>query len=89
MKKIFILLVALVTLSSCEQYFARKLGGNVTINLAPGEKLIEATWKEGNIWYLTEPMDSNYTPKVKTFKESSMYGVCEGEVTFIEHSTQE
>lgn len=85
MKKIFILLVALITLSSCEQYVARKLGGNVTINLAPGEKLIEATWKEGNIWYLTEPMDSNYTPKVKTFKESSMYGAFEGEVTFIEN----
>lgn len=85
MKKIFILLAALVTLSSCEQYVARKLGGNVTINLTPGEKLIEATWKEGDIWYLTEPMESNYTPKVKKFKESSMYGAFEGEVTFIEH----
>ena len=45
----------------------------------------EATWKgDGNLWYLVEPMDSNYVPKTKIFKESSMMGIMEGSVIFIE-----
>lgn len=85
MKKILFVLFAVVTLTSCEQYFTRQYGGNTTIKLEKGEKLIEATWKgEGDLWYLVEPMDSDYTPKTKVFKESSLYGVMEGSVTFIE-----
>lgn len=85
MKKILFVLFAVATLSSCEQYITRQYGGNTTIKLEKGEKLIEATWKdEGDLWYLVEPMDSDYTPKTKVFKESSLYGVMEGSVTFIE-----
>lgn len=84
MKKILFVLLAIVTLSSC-QYVSRELGGNVTIKLQPGEKLVEATWKDdANLWYLVEPMDSDYVPKTKVFKESSLYGVMEGSVTFVE-----
>lgn len=85
MKKILFVLFAVATLSSCEQYITRQYGGNTTIKLEKGEKLIEATWKgEGDLWYLVEPMVSDYTPKTKVFKESSLYGVMEGSVTFIE-----
>ena len=42
------------------------------------------TWKGDNIWYLVEPMDSDYTPKQKTLKESSGVGIIEGKVIFIE-----
>lgn len=91
MKKIFfvfnivIVLVTVITLNSCDQVITRKYGGTTTIKLEPGEKLIEATWKEdGNVWYLVEPMDSDYVPKTKTFKESSAMGVMEGKVIFIE-----
>ena len=85
MKKFFIIVMSIFCLTSCDQYVSKKLGGTTTINLEKGEKLVEATWKEGgNLWYLVEPMDSNYTPKVKVFKESSMYGVLEGKVVFIE-----
>ena len=85
MKKILFVLFAVATLSSCEQYITRQYGGNTTIKLEKGEKLIEATWKgEGDLWYFVEPMDSDNTPKTKVFKESSLYGVMEGSVTFIE-----
>ena len=85
MKKILFVLFAVATLTSCEQYFTRQCGGHTTIKLEKGEKLIEATWKgSGDLWYLVEPMDSDYTPKTKVFKESSLYGVMEGSVTFIE-----
>ena len=85
MKKILFVLLAVATLTSCEQYITRQYGGNTTIKLEKGEKLIEATWKgDGDLWYLVEPMDSDYTPKTKVFKESSLFGVMEGSVTFIE-----
>lgn len=85
MKKILFCLFAVFCLASCKQYVSRELGGNVTIKLQPGEKLVEATWKDdANLWYLVEPMDSDYVPKTKVFKESSLFGVMEGSVTFVE-----
>ena len=76
--------MTLFCLCSCEQYVTREFGGKTEIKLERGQRLVEATWKNADLWYLTEPMDSDYTPKRKVFKESSMYGVCEGEVIFIE-----
>ena len=89
MKKIILTLaiicmVLIMILVSCDQYNTRNFGGTTIINLEPGEKLIEATWKDNDLWYLVEPMDSDYVPKIKTFKESSTMGIMEGEVTFIE-----
>lgn len=43
-----------------------------------------ATWKEVDLFYLTEPMDSNYTPKTKIFREDSSWGVMESTVVFKE-----
>ncbi len=86
MKKICILLVILtsVLLSCTENQRAKKFGGEFTINLPPNQKLVNATWKEQNLWYLTEPMDSDYKPKDKLFKEESNFGVMEGTVIFHE-----
>ena len=88
MKKLFILaallLSTIVITISCDNVMSRKFGGNTTINLPAGQKLLEVTWKENSIWYLTEPMDSDYVPKTKTFKEDSNIGVLEGTVTFVE-----
>ena len=86
MKKIFLILaiIALTAMSSC-QYFTKEWGGTTKINLEPGEKLVEATWKgDGDLWYMVEPMEDDYVPKTKVFKESSTYGVCEGQVIFVE-----
>jgi hypothetical protein len=84
MKKIVFILFTICSLMSCDQYVSRKWGGTSTITLQPGEKLVEATWKDANLWYLTEPMEDDYVPKTKTFQESSVCGVMEGKVIFIE-----
>ena len=85
MKKIILILAVLFAMTACtEQQRSREFGGDVTIKLKPGEKLVEATWKDDNLWYLTEPMESDYTPKTKTFTESSSFGIFEGTVTFVE-----
>lgn len=85
MKKYLFLLFALVAMCSCTQnQMARNYGGKMTIKLPKGEKLINATWKEANLFYLTEPMEEGYIPKSKKFRESSNFGVWESEITFVE-----
>ena len=85
MKKYLFLLIALVARCSCTQnQMARTYGGKMTIELPKGEKLINATWKEANLFYLTEPMEEGYIPKSKKFRESSNFGVWESEITFVE-----
>ena len=77
--------VLLPTLFSCTENERTKVyGGSMTVHLPKGEKLLMATWKEADLFYLTEPMDSNYVPKTKTFREKSSYGMLEATITFIE-----
>jgi len=89
MKKFITFILALVVvaaLSSCtENSRSRTWGGTATVDLEPGQKLVEVTWKEASIWYLTEPMEPGYEPKTKVFQEDSRFGVMEGKVIFIEH----
>ena len=82
---IITLFLSVLSLSSCtEQIRARAFGGELTIQVPKGQKLTMATWKESNLFYLYEEMDSNYVPKTKMFVESSAYGVLETKITFIE-----
>ena len=75
----------LLTCSSCtENLRTRRYGGTSTVELEPGQKLIEVTWKEASRWYLTEPMEPGYEPKTKVFQEDSRFGVMEGKVIFYE-----
>lgn len=85
MKKLILFAIIVLSTFSCtQQYQTRKWGGSDSITLPKGERLIEATWKDNNLWYLTEPMDSDYKPQVKIFRESSSFGVFEGTAKFIE-----
>ena len=72
MKKILILFVAMITLASCsDQERAKYYGGNTTIDLPKGEKLVTVTWKdEADIWYLTKPMTVNDSAETYTFHQS-------------------
>ena len=83
MKKILICLVVILAVS-CENYTTRKWGGTMTIDVEPGYKVTNATFKVDEIWYFVEPMEANYTPKQKKFVEKSMYGALEGTIIFNE-----
>ena len=83
-KLLFGILFCLCVISCTEQERAYAYGGTVKIELEPGEKLVECTWKDSRLWYLVEPMDSDYVPKTKYFKESDPWGLTEGKVIFIE-----
>ena len=69
---------------SCENYTTKHWGGTMTINVEPGYKVTSATFKNEEIWYFVEPMDSNYTPSQKKFIEKSMFGTLEGTIIFNE-----
>lgn len=88
MRKIYsvaLLFVMMMIATACtEQSMTRQFGGKMNIKLPKGERLLTATWKDSNLFYLTEPMDSDYIPKNKKFVESSSFGVWESEITFIE-----
>lgn len=83
MKKLLICLIALCAIS-CENYTTRKWGGTMTIDVEPGYKVTNATFKVDEVWYFVEPMDSAYVPKQKKLVEKSMYGALEGTIIFNE-----
>ena len=90
MKYLFTVFAIVLTLiiSGCNT-ITRSYGGDQTIDLPQGKKLVPYTvqWesKNNNIWYLIEDMDANYEPKTYVFKECSNYGNLEGSITFVEH----
>ena len=85
MKKVFILFVFSVFFVSCTSNMrSRRFGGDSTVEIDPGYKVVEATWKEDNLWILVEPMEEDYEPKTKKFREVSNFGIFEGTIIFKE-----
>lgn len=77
MKKALLVLVLAITLFSCTQNSrTRKWGGKEDMKLKPNEKLVNMTWKEDNLWVLTEDTVTH----TKYFRESSSWGIWEGEI---------
>lgn len=76
--------MAAIAAVCCENCTTRSLGGTMTINVEPGYKVTNATFKVDEVWYFVEPMEANYTPKQKKFVEKSMYGALEGTIIFNE-----
>jgi hypothetical protein len=85
MKKVFLAVLMGVIVTSCtENERVKAWGGEGTINLPKGKKLVNVTWKETQIWYLTRNMDSNDVAETYEFHEESSYGVIEGTYKIIE-----
>jgi len=65
--------------NSCTQnQRAKKFGGKAEITLPANQKLINATWKDDNLWYLTRPMSEADSAETYTFQEASSFGILEG-----------
>lgn len=80
---VILIIILVISLCGC-QAAARNLGGDVTIELEPNQKLEMITWKNSDLWYLTRPMTANDVAETHIFQESSIFGVVEGTVTIIE-----
>jgi hypothetical protein len=85
MKKLFLAILMVVMVTSCtENNRVKNWGGEGNINLPKGRKLVNVTWKETEIWYLTRPMNSNDVAETYQFQEESSWGVMEGTYNIIE-----
>jgi hypothetical protein len=82
-------LAVLIVMPSCTANTrARNYGGTLHIELPAGAKLVSATWKGENLWYLTRPARDGETPEVLILRESSKIGLLEGKVVFTETAAE-
>jgi hypothetical protein len=73
-----------VTSLFTNNFAAKALGGKLAIDLPPNTKLMNVTWKETQLWYLTRPMQADEKAETLTFQEMSTLGILQGKVTFKE-----
>ncbi len=66
---------------------AKNWGGTQTIQLPANTKLVNATWKDSEMWYLTRPMRKDEKPEEHVFHEQSNFGLLEGTIVFKESVT--
>lgn len=89
MKRLTTLAVlVLLLLAGCTQNErAKNFGGSIKVDLPAGQRLVNATWKDDDLWYLVTPAaaDGTPAPRTLTFKEDSSFGVMNGQVVFQEH----
>ena len=86
MKKLLVIgLLGLIAfgLTGCNA-MSRSFGGTINVNIPENQKLVQATWKESSLWYLTKPMKQEDVAETYTFQEDSNFGVLEGKVVFKE-----
>lgn len=89
MKKIivmFIFLAMVITTGCNDQTNARNWGGETSLDLPKGYKLMNMTWKEDSIWYLVRPMKDGEMAEEYLFKENSAFGVYQGTVKVKEYA---
>ena len=84
-KFLFLSLILCLICSGCtDNTRAKSFGGTMRIELPKGQHLVNCTWKESNLWYLTRPLHQDEEPVTSTFKEESSVGMLSGTVLFVE-----
>jgi hypothetical protein len=63
---------------------ARNFGGTLEVPLKAGQKLVNATWKDQELWYLTRDFREGEKAETWNFHEKSQFGIYEGTVIFKE-----
>jgi hypothetical protein len=59
-------------------------GGTATVTVPVGEKFVNITWKNDNLWIVTRKAEPGEKPQVYHFREKSVYGAMEGDVVIQE-----
>ena len=78
----------LLAMSCTKQMCAFSCGGSVDVGDFPcGRKLVNVTWKDDNLWFVTRPLRQDDVLETYTFNESRSFGVMQGQVTFRECRT--
>jgi hypothetical protein len=79
--KIIALMLTLLTAGCTDKVMSRTYGGESEVKIDPCWHVINVTWKEADLWILTEPADPvTFTPRSLVFFEDSSFGIMEGRV---------
>lgn len=79
-----ILMLAVFLAGCTENDLAKNFGGTMALNVECGQKIVNVTWKNDDLWYLTRAMRTDEQPETLTFKAESSFGVWEGTVLVVE-----
>jgi len=81
-------LIAILSLTACENERAKMFGGKITVELEKDQKLVNVSWKtsDGNpsLWLLTRVRKAEEQPETYQYIEKSTFGLLEGTVTIVE-----
>jgi len=81
-------LIAILSLTACENQLAKTFGGKMTVELEKDQKLVNASWKTSestsSLWLLTRVRKADEQPETYQYIEKSTFGVLEGTVTIVE-----
>lgn len=74
-----------IAFSGCNA-IARQWGGTTIVDLEPGRKFVDITWKDASLWVLTKEMDEDDTAETYYFEEDANFSILEGTVIIREHN---
>lgn len=77
---IVVSLLILGCIRGCSQISAKSFGGTTTMQLDPGRKLVNVTWKEKQLWLVTAQRPVEEKPQTYTFEERTTLGILQGKV---------
>lgn len=63
---------------------AKSFGGTMEVKVQQGKKVVNATWKDSEFWYLVRDMRPGEKAEKWEFLEKSGWGTVEGKVVLIE-----
>lgn len=60
-------------------------GGIKNVDLPKGKKLVNITWKDSDLWYLTRDMTETDKDETYEFVKESNFGIAEGKLMIKEY----
>ena len=82
---VIVVIVITVIFAGCtDNSRARRFGGTEEVTLDTGQKFVNVTWKDTDLWVLTRPARPGETSETYTLHEKSSMGVMEGTILIIE-----
>lgn len=75
-----IIAMAVCQVSCTDNEKAKNYGGTIEYTLDAGQKFVNATWKDDNLWIISEQRSDTVAPRTITMTEKSSYGIYEGKV---------
>lgn len=86
MNKLLVALLVLILSGCTDNMRARNFGGSMKVDLKPGFKLVNVTWKDEQLWTLERETKDGEKPETFHFREKASFGMLEGEVVIVEHA---